>query len=661
MKNKLLLLTLTILSQTVVFAQKDLLKTPEFGKHSKFEKEMLVYNKDSTANAVYLNEWGYSSFKLIDRKIRIVKEYYAKIKILKKEGFDYANIEIPIYHNKKTSENISKIAAMSTLNGVKTYLKKSKIYKTTYSENVDLMKFTIPNTKVGSIIEYRYTTESPFVFNFEGWDFQTDIPKVYSEFNAKIFGNYIYNRRLRGALKLSSNHATVEKNCFYLPNISKGASCEVLKYAMKDIPAFKEEDYMLSPKNYISSIKFELSEYKSFYKEVPDEKYTKSWETVDREFRRDKDIGGQLKKANYFEKKLPPNILLLPDALERAKEVYRYMQQHFRWNKEFGIFENDNIKRSYEAGIGNVAEINMSLVNALNAAKIPSKIMLLSTRANGLPTKSYPVMSDFNYLVATTEIAGKSYLLDATNKGLAFGMLPFRCLNYEGRVMDFKNESYWAPIKAGNQHIDNFHFNLKIGKDISSLEGVLRKSSIGYAAFSRRDKIKRQSKEDLLDHLEEQFDDAIIEEKEATKGLEDNESSVVEVYQIEIPLEDGLRPTTYINAFFGPTKIKNPFQLKDRLYPVDYGFHRKINYNLIFQVPEGYTATKSIENKRFSLPNKSAEVSLFCNISDTFVQIRFKFQINRSFFDVDYYASLKEFYNKVVELQKNAVIILKKK
>lgn len=649
---------LFFIGTTPLFAQSKKFKSPEIGMVPKLEQELRFYEKDTTASAVYLNEWGYNYFKIVNNQIRIIKEYYAKIKILKPEGLEYATIEIPYYRNAKTSEIVRKIKGVSTLDGKQTYLQKSAIFQETINENWNQMKFTFPNAKVGSVLEYKYTMETPFLFNFEGWYFQSTIPKVKSTFNAKIFGNYRYNRNLRGSLKLSKNEASIEKRCFYIPGAPEGADCEVLEYGMYDIPAFKKEDHMLAAKNYISRIKFELSEQISFYEDRPNKKYTKSWKDVDKDFRRDKDIGGQLKKTNYFKKHLPLELQQIPNDLDRAKAVYYFIQNHYKWNGYYRIFDNDNIKRAFENKKGNVGEINLSLINALNAVHIPTKLMLLSTRKNGLPTKAHPVISDFNYLIAISEINGETVKLDATVKQLPFGDLPFHCLNYEGRVMDFKNASYWEAIKAKSEKISAEQLSLKLNKS-GEFTGNLRIINSGYAAINKRYTIITKGEDNYLNQLETSYNDAEFKVLEIS-GLHDPEKNILESYEVSIPTEEAIGSKTYLQVFFTPQLFNNPFKLNDRRYPIDYGYKRKYTYNFHLQIPTGYKVASKLTNKAFTIANNGGKMTIMSNISDTFVKVRFQLHINATHFSSDYYTSLKAFYEKVLEVQKNAVIVLKK-
>jgi len=45
-------------------------------------------------------------------------------------------------------------------------------------------KFAFPNVREGSIIEYKYTMVSPYIFQLDDWKFQYEIPVKWSEFTA---------------------------------------------------------------------------------------------------------------------------------------------------------------------------------------------------------------------------------------------------------------------------------------------------------------------------------------------------------------------------------------------------------------------------------------------------------------------------------------------
>jgi hypothetical protein len=139
------------------------------------------------------------------------------------------------------------------------------------------------------------------------------------------------------------------------------------------------------------------------------------------------------------------------DPLEKAKKIYSFIQSRVSWNEDFGFLTDAGVKKAYENKRGGVPEINLLLVGALQSAELEAEPVLLSTRAHGLPNDIHPVLSSFNYVIATVKIGEQSYLLDATDPMLVFGMLPERCINGKGRVMPLK-DSYWIDLKPTHKH-----------------------------------------------------------------------------------------------------------------------------------------------------------------------------------------------------------------
>src|SRR5690606_34919027 len=170
-----------------------------FGSVTSDEMTMPYYTNDSTANAVVLREYGRARFMLDDQRgeINLVFTHHVRIKIFNMEGAEKANIVIPLYKDGDREEFLEDLkAATIHVNAgnqrEETWLENKNSYKEEYSKYVTLTKFTLPNIKPGSIIEYSYRIVSPRLFNFRTWEFQTDIPKIYSEYEAIIPGTYNY-------------------------------------------------------------------------------------------------------------------------------------------------------------------------------------------------------------------------------------------------------------------------------------------------------------------------------------------------------------------------------------------------------------------------------------------------------------------------------------
>lgn len=90
-------------------------------------------------------------------------------------------------------------------------------------------------------------------------------------------------------------------------------------------------------------------------------------------------------------------------------------------------------QKAYTDKTGNVAEINLMLTSMLRYAGLEANPVLISTRSNGIAY--YPTIAAFNYVVSAVDISGELVLLDATEKYSNINVLPFRDLNWIGRLV----------------------------------------------------------------------------------------------------------------------------------------------------------------------------------------------------------------------------------
>src|SRR5690606_29814297 len=86
-----------------------------------------------------------------------------------------------------------------------TKMKSESVFKEVVDKNHDLTKFTLPNVKEGSVIEYTYRLTSDFVFNFKGWQFQFEIPVVLTEYRATFPEWFHYDKYSQGYISFDVN------------------------------------------------------------------------------------------------------------------------------------------------------------------------------------------------------------------------------------------------------------------------------------------------------------------------------------------------------------------------------------------------------------------------------------------------------------------------
>lgn len=637
MKKKALFLLLLITS--ITYSQKNKSYFPAIEDVTVEQLKMTHYVKDSSAIAVVLDEQSYVHFNSMYNP-SYTWDYYVKIKILKKSAFKKATIRIPFYKSSRL-KNVSGITY--NLNDkneiVKSLLTEDAIFKNKYSKNFQLESFALPNVKVGSVMEVKFslTTKNYGIFD---WKFQTDIPKIKTVYKAHLPSNPRLKVRMIGFLKPTIDTAYIKNKCFEV------YKCTALHYEMKDVPAFIEEAYLTSKNNYISRISFER-EYNNPYKKNNN---VGDWKNLDKSLKNTYDR--YLNASFFYKKNVPSFVLKEKNELRKANLVYTFIQRHFALDEK----SKNDLQTAFKTKTASSNKINLSLYNALKAAEINNvKLVLLSTRKNGFITKLHATIEDFDHIIVRVVINGKKYFLDATNKENPFGLIPFSCLNGEGRVLDYKNGSYWEPIKSVLPTSKTTKVKLSFIDDV--LNGTISITTNGYNAATKRNQLKIDTKETIIENFESKHVFLDVNNY-SNENLTDLSKNLVENYEISINVDD--TDEIRINPFFEDQIKENPFKLSNRQYPIDFGYKRTKTFLASLEIPTEYKIKTLPKDKAISLPNKGGTLIFKTNVINNSVTIYLKYQLNKEVYTNKEYAYLKGFYNQLIQIQRNEIVLEKK-
>ena len=91
---------------------------------------------------------------------------------------------------------------------VKTSMKKSDMKTTKLDDTSYQLEFTVPNVKVGTVIEYEYTIHSQLYWQLRDWYAQCDIPVVYAKLDMNIPNYLLFNIEEQGIQRLSCTCST---------------------------------------------------------------------------------------------------------------------------------------------------------------------------------------------------------------------------------------------------------------------------------------------------------------------------------------------------------------------------------------------------------------------------------------------------------------------
>jgi hypothetical protein len=622
-------------------------KSPiKFGEIPLEDLKMTSYDKDSSAAAVVLVDYGEAYIQVTTMDAVLKFERHVRIKILKKEGLQWADAFVPLYQSGSREERVSglKAATYNLENGkiVETKMPKESVFKEKFNRNLNHQKFTLPNVKEGSVIEYTYTIVSDFFTNFPNWQFQRTIPTRLSEYWAIIPDFFFYEKYMQGYLNVVNYE--VKNN-----NSAKGHH-----WTIANAPAFKEEPYMTCEEDYVSKINFALSHI-SFPGQMTQE-VMGSWEKLNELLLSSESFGVTIKTNGFLKKKVEEVITGITDPIQKIVALHSYVKQTIEWDGTKDFYAA-NLKKIVESGKGSSGDINLLLASMLEKADFNVEMVLLSTRDHGFIRRQYPMSDQFNYAICAVRLADKLILLDATEKYLPYTILPERCLNGEGMVVS-KTNFGWITLenKMKSRTVVNADLTLTEAGD---LKGKLNFSRDGYDANQMRKAYVSKGHETYVkDFLGSK---AWEIEKSDFQNIKESDQNAKEIHELTIREHSTVAgDIIYVNPFVTSQMTSNPFKLDKREYPVDFGSPLEKIYMCKLTLPDGFVADEIPQSKVLMLPGNAAKYMYNVVQTGNTVVITSNFQINKSIFTQMEYPNLREFYTQVVAKQSEQIVLKKK-
>ncbi|WP_130736641.1 DUF3857 domain-containing protein [Flavobacterium sp. J27] len=644
--KKIGIVVLCIVFTKIVCAQKY-----DLGEVTIDELKETHHPTDSSAAAAVLFKLGETRYNLDnDGNWTVSTEVKYKIKIYKKEGFDYANKSISYYTGGFRNEtlNFKNAATYNLVNGEieKTKLKSDGEFKEEINEDVKVKKITMPQVKEGSIIEYSYTLKSPYITTLEDWYFQGKIPMNYVEYNVYTPTYFKYRTVLIGYEKVEQSDDVITGG-----NFSQNKTA----YKIKNVPALKEEGFITNIDNYTSILKYELASI--YYPNSTVKNFAITWDDVVKSIYKHEGFGNELEAKSYFEDDLKTILEGLTTPNQKMQAIYNFVKNKMTWNEHFGVITDKGVRKAYKEKTGNVAEINLMLTAMLRYAGLEANPILLSTRKNGIAM--FPNRTAYNYVVSGVEVQNDVILLDATDKNATVNLLPLRAVNWTGRII--------RPHGSSNE-IDLL--NVPISKDNVTIlgeiqpegkvSGKLRRVLTDYNSFVHRDNFATITEESYLERLENKYKGLSIEEYKSD-NLKDITKPVVETYSFTHENDvEVIGDKIYVKPmlFFGFDE--NPFKLEERKYPVDFTFPFKDTYNISIKIPEGYEVEYLPTGVNASMENNYATFKYLVSITNNNIQLAINMDINKFYISTESYAALKDFFKLIVEKQTDKIILKKK-
>ena len=680
MKPKLALLALlSLLFSICLFAQKKRKGeianrvTCAFGDVKPDDFAPTAYAVDSSAEAVYLFEGGSSKFQGNTKGFfDVVYKVHKRIRLLKKNSFDdLSKVVISTYvANTQFEQKISDFqAATYNIEDGKvatTNVDKNSLFK---EKNGDYIKtkFTFPNLKEGSIIEYSYTLIMPQPGRpfLPGWSFQGHYPRLWSEYENEVPQYYDYVVLKQGYVPYTIDTVKVSFDVYHIvddgdattssQSISASANTFNHIWAMKNVPSLKSENFTTTLDNYIAKLEFQLSAIR--YPDVEPKMIMHTWSNVSTELMKDEDFGATVTKANnYLDADVKAAISGVTTQEEKAKKLYEYVRDNYACTDYDARYLSQPLRKTYQNKKGNVVDINMLLIAMYMNIGLEAHPVLVSTRDNGKTYPLYPILSKFNYVICQLKINDKQYLLDASNSKLGFNHLNVDCYNGYVRVINpdlpelidlsadsLKENSITSVFIANGD-------NHKMTASVTSVKGYEE-------SLSLRNKLVKEGKDDFYKTIKKAFTDNIAVSDEKVDSLQLLDMPVTVSYSLTIDNND--EDIIYFNPMLGDQQKENPFMAAERYYPVEMPYCSDDIYVLNMEVPAGYAVDEIPKSARVKLNENEGMFEYIVVKNSDHIQLRCRVKLAKATYEPDDYQTLRDFFGFVVKKEAEQIVFKK--
>lgn len=673
MKTLCIIALSIVLASTSAFA---LEKNIKMGKPSTEELSLTTYEEDPDAEAICLYHGVSIEFVLSDQGLKAAYNYKNRIKILKPEGVDWGNVEIIYY---KSTKNINK-EVVKGIKGTSYNLENGKVVKSKLNSdlksdemldnNSHIYKFSLPNVKVGTVIEYEYKIESDFFHLIRDWYAQKSIPVRYADFSITVPEFLKFSKMVSGIYPIEHKFSSTK----YTINTPDGQglfNADLEEYWAENLPKMVKEDYIHNINDYKSRIIYDLQML--CFPGQNTQNFNNSWTNVDKMLLEDDKFGDLFKMKNPMpelgvflnvseikEKKADKDgtytlidLNSHPTAKEKVEVLRNALRQKIKWNGNYGIYGMTTKQILKEPSV-NAAALNFALMAFLRDAGIPAVPVVLSRRSHGRISSAHAEIGALNAVALQVWDGDKAFYVDAADTDFPVGTLPPDYLVDYARVVSPVN-SEWVDIskccKANVMQLVDAKLD-----DEGNLSGMLMRRHKGIlCGVSRNIYNNKKDSITFVEKLASKLDCEITDYRivDPASNPEAYTDSIFFTRQVDADGE-----SIYINPYLF-VDMKSPFKTATRELPIECDCMISERHSIKIHIPEGFVAEGCPKPLSLRLEDGKTSCKIATEVTPTEINISISYNRDTMFYDTDTFQNLRSFWTTLEDCC-NSIIVLKK-
>lgn len=647
-----------------------------FGKVEKVDFERITPEDQEEPPAEVLLKKESVQFKYVRGKGFVqTRTVHERIKINTEEGLDYATKKVRLYDlSSSNSERLKGLNgytyALVDGNVERDKLSSSGEFDEKLNEYWKQTSFTMPNAQVGSIIEYEYYISSPYNA-IDDVILQYDIPIRKLDIRVEMIEYFTYNVYFNPrasyvpdlARSVTEDYITYSSDLPVGDRARNGVVADSKQYQLSNqvltiddynIPALVDEPMTIDRSKFRAKILFELAVTK-----FPDgsiKNYSTNWESVGKSIFEMDQFGGELNRRPFYKEDLEVELVDANDQKTKASRIYKFVKSKVKWNNYYGYRAQKGIKKAYEEGSGNVADINLLLTAMLRNQDIEAYPLLVSSRTNGIPL--FPTREGYDYVMAVAVIGGEQIVMDATEAHVAMGDTPLRAANWFSRAIRDDGTSFTINMIPTAVSKSMLICNISIQDDLK-ITGQVSKRLTGFEAYEYRQKFASRNNIDIIKFLEQNKPGLKIKNVD----VENSKTPSKPVnFKYDLDLENSaelIGDKIYISPLLNETTSENPYKLESRRLPIEIGYPIADKRIINFTIPKGYEVVSIPESVRFIFNEGAGNYQFLASVNGSKITVQVDYDLNVLEISPSDYKKWKEFYTDLITKESEKIVLKK--
>jgi hypothetical protein len=569
--------------------------------------------------------------------------FYVRIKVLNEKGKSHADVELII----PPEGSISSLKARTIQpDGRITEFTGKPFQKTvikTRGVKVLAKAFTMPEVRVGSIIEYKYKIDWPWIITDNYWTIQHELYTVKESFRMKPYA---------GPLEGLENGYQVAALYSHMPNnikpVQKSGGYEL---DVENMPAFESEGYMPPEEDLKPQMRF-------FYIGTGSSTPDKFWQDAGRKWNDEvehfignrKEISRAAAEAIGNESDPEQKLRKLYARAQQIRNLTYERERTEQEQKKEKLKLNQNAGDVLSRGTGYRDDITRLFVALARSAGFDSSVVRVGDRKDRFFDKGLLSRHQLDSEIVVVNQAGKDIYLDPGTKFCPYGYLRWIRTSTMGIKLDKKGGMFVTAPAAGYDKA-TIRRNVEMALDADgNLKGTITVKFEGGDALEHRldafDSDEVGKKIDLEDELRTWLPNGASIKLAKVDGWESSEGPLTASFEVSVPsYGSSAGKRLLVPSYLFQARQMDAFKHSERKFPVyfPYAFGESDRVNIT--IPSEYTL-ETVPQEQSADLGYAAYQNLVQFDGKQLVTQRI-LQVNGIFFRLELYPEIKDFFSKV--------------